>query len=88
MFRKNILTSNGNSSTKEGNNRFLAAEGNNRFLAVEGKVVFNLVFQDDDNCLANCLITHRGFFSTIKVKCLVSNIVFPMDEEKLNGMAC
>lgn len=64
------------SSTKEGNNRFLAAEG---------EVVFTLVFQHNDKI--RVLETHRGFCSTTVANCLVRNIVLPTDE-KLNWMTC
>lgn len=53
---------------------------------MEGEVVFTPVFQDDYKM--TILETHRVLCSSLVANYLVSKIVRPADETKLNGMTC
>lgn len=61
-------------------------EVNNQFLEAKGEIVFSSVFKDDDK--KRVLETYYGLCSNIVANCLVSNIVLPADEEKLNSITC
>lgn len=64
----------------------LTGEGDNRFPATEGEIILTMVFQDNNKM--RVLETHRGFQSNVLVNCLVNNIVFPDDDNKLSKMIC
>lgn len=56
------------------------------YLEAEGQLVFTPIFEDDDKKWV--LETHKGLCSNIVANCLVSNILLPVDVEKMDGMTC
>lgn len=56
------------------------------FCTAKGEVAFTLVFQDDNKIHIREM--YRGFLSNTMDNLLVTNIILPSDEEKVNGMAC
>lgn len=76
LLDKNISAS-GKTSTEE---------GNKRFPTLEGELIFNPLFHDGDKM--HVLKTHRDFRSNTLANCLVSNIILPIDDEKLRMIIC